>query len=91
MGIGNWKRKWDALRVKMAGQPRLELVKPRRASGPIPRLPDRWHEPEMQRKLFGLDVCQCCGQAQLPGEPLHAGLCGPCQLASEVPEQPPAA
>ena len=93
MGIGaNWRAKWDALRVKMAGQPKLELVKPKhRTSGPTPVLPRNWHEPAQQERLFGLAVCRSCHLAQLPGEPLRNGLCGPCEMASASDATPPAA
>ncbi len=91
--MGDWKRKWAAFRQELArraeGKPRLCLVKPRRASGPIPRLPADWHEESGQQRLFGLAMCKVCQLVPLPGEPMVNGVCGPCRVA--VPEQPPAA
>ena len=91
MGVGNWRAKWAAFRAQLAGQPKLELVKPKRLSGPTPVLPRNWHEPAQQERLFGLAVCRSCHLAQLPGEPLRNGLCGPCEMASASDATPPAA
>ena len=100
MGIGNWRAKWDALRQTMAGQPKLELVKPKhRTSGPVPRIvPEDWFDEREQQAMGSLPICKGCAEWTIVGvQGLIAGrYCARCARERGLPplgqhEQPPAA